>query len=60
MKVTIVLLAALALTVAALTAQPLSPSEVALAFRPPAEPALMVLSGALLLLIASVLKRVAP
>lgn len=59
MKVTIVILVVLALTVVAL-AQPLTPSGVALVSIAPAEPALMVLSGALLLVIASVLKKVAP
>lgn len=60
MTVTIVILVGLALTVVALAAQPLTPSGVTLEWIDPAEPALMVVSGALLLVIASVLKKVAP
>jgi hypothetical protein len=59
MKVTIVLLAGLALTAAALTAQPLAPSGVTLELMASAEPTLMVVSGAMLFALASVLKRLA-
>jgi len=60
MKVTIVLLAVLALTAAALTAQPLSPSGLTLETMAAAEPTLMVVSGAMLLALAAVLKKVVP
>lgn len=59
MKVTIVILAVLALTVAALTAQPLTPVMTQLASPLQAEPAWMVLSGAVLIVVASVVRRVA-
>ena len=56
MKVTIVLLAALVLTVLAFTAEPLAPAVTQFAGTPE-EPALMVASGAILLVLASMLKR---
>ena len=56
MKVTIVLLTAVALTALAFTAEPLVPAVTQFAGTPE-EPALMVASGAILLAVASMLKR---